>query len=350
MHKLPYNMNVETEEIMKLICQANLKLGELNGMILTLPNPKMILNATILAESKESAAIENIVTTYDNIFKQLVLNGNDDAAKEVINYRAAILNGLTQIKKDEFISINTINTLHSIICPGVGSVRKVPGTVLKNSKTGEIVHTPPQSESEILDYLTNLEKFINEEDNLDPLIKMAIMHYQFETIHPYHDGNGRTGRALNVLYLTLSNRLVLPILYISRYINKNRQEYYGHFAAVQKDITNLNDYIIFMIKGIIETAHSTIEIIRVINNLIEQANNEVRMLAPKIYDKNMINYLFYDFYTKNEYFRDALGISRNTAAKYLKELAEIGILTPEKIGKETIYKNNYLFAVISKWQ
>lgn len=351
MHKLPFDYNYNDIDVLKALNSANNKIGELNGIINLLPNPNIILNAVILGEAKESSEIENIVTTFDEIFKEITLKVNNTASKEVVNYRQAILNGYKFIKDNGFISSRMLIDIHHIIEPDVGGIRKIPGTVIKNTKTGEILHTPPQNEEEIRDYLSNLEKYINydELEDVDPIIKMAIIHYQFESIHPFHDGNGRTGRMLNVLYLVLKNKISLPILYLSKYINFTKDEYYKHLYNIRLDNKYIKDYLLYMIEGVNEMSSFTIDFIKSFRNLMDDASELIKEKCPKIYSHELVEYLFYDFYTKNEYLRDALNISRNTASKYLKELEEAGFLISEMVGKVKIFKNAYLYSLIEKW-
>ena len=351
MHKLPFNINIESKEILKALNSANSKLGELNGIAKTIPNPNVLLNAITLAEARESSEIENIVTTFDEIYREIALNENNRDSKEVLNYRQAILEGYNLVKKNGYISSNMLVDIHHIIEPEVGGIRKIPGTVIKNTSTGEVLHTPPQSENEIRDYLSNLEKYINypEIEDYDPIVKMSLIHYQFESIHPFHDGNGRTGRMLNILYLILQNRLELPILYLSKYINANRQEYYRLLHEVRKDINNLDDYLMYMIRGVEWTSDFTINFISEFRKTMDEASSVIESRLPNIYSKELVNYLFYDFYTRNEYLCNNLHISRNTATKYLKLLCDEGILIEERVGKSKIYKNAYLYSLVSKW-
>ena len=338
MHKLPFDYNYDDIDILKALNSANNKLGELNGMIYLLPNPNIILNAVILGEAKESSEIENIVTTFDEIFKEIALKVNNTASKEVVNYRQAILNGFQFIKNNGFISTRMLVDIHHIIEPNVGDIRKIPGTVIKNTKTGEILHTPPQNEEEIRDYLSNLEKYINydELEDTDPMVKMAMIHYQFESIHPFHDGNGRTGRMLNVLYLVLKNKISLPILYLSKYINSTKDEYYRYLHNMRTDDKYVKDYLLYMIKGVEKMSSFTIDFIRSFSRLMDDASERIKEKCPKLYSHELVEYLFYDFYTKNEFLRNALNISRNTASKYLNELEEAGVLISETVGKEKI--------------
>jgi len=350
MHKLPFNLDLENKEILKALNKANTKLGELNGIVKTIQNPNVILNAVILGEAKESSEIENIVTTFDEVYREIVLKENNLASKEVVNYRQAVLEGYKLVNENGFISTRMLIDIHKIIEPDVGDIRKIPGTVIMNTKTGEVLHTPPQNEDEIRDYLSNLEQYINysEIEDLDPIVKMSLIHYQFESIHPFHDGNGRTGRILNILYLILQKRLDLPILYLSKYINANKSVYYQLLHDLRIN-NNFNNYLIYMIKGIEWTCDFTINFINEFNSKIVEAEKTIKNKLPKIYSKELVEYLFYDFYTRNEYLCNKLSITRNTASKYLKSLCDAGILIEEKIGKHKIYKNSYLYSLIDKW-
>lgn len=351
MTKLPFDYNFDDIDILKALNKANHKLGQLNGAINLLPNPYVIFNAITLGEAKESSEIENIVTTFDEIFKEMSYSTTNPASKEVLNYRQAMLTGLNLLKENGFISTNHIIQIHHIVEPEVGDIRKLPGTVIMNTKTGDVLHTPPQNQAEIEEYLSNLEKYINipELEDTDPILKMAIIHFQFESIHPFYDGNGRTGRMLNILYLTLAKKIDLPILYLSKYINQNRNRYYECLNAVQEDINNLKEYLLFMIEGVLQMSESTLKFINSFTETMNQAKNLVKEKCPKLYSNELIEHLFFDFYTKNEYLCEKLNITRNTASKYLRELTEAGILLEEKIGKHKIYKNGFLYNLIKLW-
>ena len=352
MNNLPFEYNYDDIDILKSLSKANNRIGELNGLLRLLPNPKVILNAITIGEAKESSEIENIVTTYDEIFKEIALNETmPSAAKEVVNYRKAILHGFELVKENGFISTNIIAEIHRVIEPGTGDIRKIPGTVILNTKTKEVLHVPPQSEEEILMYLSNLEQYINYPDieNIDPLIKMAIIHYQFESIHPFYDGNGRTGRLINILYLILMKKLSMPILYLSKYINETKSEYYEFFKRMQEDGSLFKEYIIYFLEGISSMCDFTIHFIDQISLQIDNAESQIKDKCPKIYSHKLVQYLFYDFYTKNEYFRQALNISRNTSTAWLKELVRNGFLIEEKVGKEMLYKNAFLFDLMREW-
>ena len=346
---LPYkNVDLKTQKILEQLTISSRALAELKGYANTIPNMHILINAVTINEAKDSSAIENIVTTHDDIYKVLTESSyKEENAKEVVDYRNAIWSGFEQIKKDGYINTNTIIKIQSIIEHNNAGIRKLPGTELKNSITGETIYTPPQNEQEIRNYLQNLESFINDKkDNIDPLIKVCLIHYQFESIHPFYDGNGRTGRILNILYLVLNKLIDSPILYLSKYINETKQEYYRLFSEVRKS-NNFEDWILYILKGIEITSKETIQLIGNIQKEIKDYKEEFKTKLPKIYSKELLESLFYEVYTKIAYIEKACGVTRLTASSYLSKLEEIGLLESEKIGKEKIYKNIRLINLLS---
>ena len=346
---LPYkNANLKTNKILEQLTLSSRALAELKGYANTIPNMHILINAVTINEAKDSSAIENIVTTHDDIYKVLTESGyKEENAKEVVDYRNAIWLGYEQIKKDVYINTNTIIKIQGTIEHNNAGIRKLPGTELKNSITGETIYTPPQSEQEIRDYLKNLEDFINNnEDGIDPLIKVCLIHYQFESIHPFYDGNGRTGRILNILYLVLNNLIDSPILYLSKYINKTKQEYYKLFNEV-RNTNNFEDWILYILKGIEITSKETITLIEKIQNEMKNYKEEFRNKLPKIYSKELLESLFYEVYTKISYIEKACNVTRLTASSYLNQLEEIGLLESEKVGRERLYKNVRLIKLLS---
>ena len=348
MKLLPFNdFDLKTPRILEALNEASRSLAELKGFANSIPNQHILINAITINESKDSCEIENIVTTHDSIYKFLTKSGFKDArAKEVIDYRNAIWHGYEIIKEKGFISTNVLVELQGMIEHNKAGVRKNPGTKLVNSKTGEVIYTPPQEEKEIRDLLTNLEDYINEnDDEVDPLIKMALIHYQFESIHPFYDGNGRTGRILNVLYLVLNNLLDSPILYLSNYINKNKDQYYKLFNKFREN-NNYEEWIIYILKGIKETSKNTIELIKLIQNEMESYKEEFMTKLPKIYSDELLDSLFFEVYTRINYIEDICGVTRQTAATYLNSLVDAGLLEFEKVGRESIYKNTRLINLL----
>lgn len=347
---LPYkNVDLKTKKILEQLIISSRALAELKGYANTIPNMHILINAVTINEAKDSSAIENIVTTHDDIYKVLIQSGYKEGnAKEVVDYRNAIWLGFEQIKKDGFINTNTIVKIQQVIEHNNAGIRKLPGTELKNSITGETIYTPPQNEKDIRNYLKNLEDFINnKEDNIDPLIKVCLLHYQFESIHPFYDGNGRTGRILNILYLVLNNLLDSPILYLSKYINKTKQEYYKLFNDVREN-KNFESWILYILKGIEITSKDTINLIQKVQVEMQDYKNEFMEKLPKIYSKELLESLFYEVYTKIPYIEKSCSVTRLTASSYLNQLENVGLLESEKIGREKIYKNTRLIKLLSE--
>lgn len=344
------NTDLKTPRILDALNDASRSLAELKGFANSLPNQHILINAITINEAKDSSEIENIVTTYDSIYKVLTESGYKDvAAKEVVDYKSAIWHGYKIIKEKGFISTNLIVELQSLIEHNNAGIRKMPGTNLVNSKTGEIIYTPPQEEREIRDLLKQLEDYINSvDDEIDPLIKMALIHYQFEVIHPFYDGNGRTGRILNVLYLVLKGLLDSPILYLSNYINKNKHEYYKLFTTFREE-QQYEEWIIFILNGVKETSKNTIELIKKIQTEMELYKEQFIKKLPKIYSEKLLDSLFYEVYTKINYIEERCNITRQTAASYLNQLVEAGLLEYEKVGRESIYKNTRLIELLSRF-
>jgi Fic family protein len=319
----------------------------LKGIAKTIPIQAMLINAVVLQEAKDSSEIENIITTQDELYKALASqNKQPSQIKEVINYRKAIFTGFKLIKKQGFLRTEDIETIQKTIIENNAGIRAMSGTVLKNDKTGEIVYTPPQEKDEILDLLSNfLEHFNINQTDLSPLINLAILHYQFESIHPFYDGNGRTGRILNILYLIINDLLDIPILYLSSYINDNKSKYYKFLNQVNKT-DQWEDYILFMLKAVEETANYTIEKIGRIKIQLEKTIEKVKVEAPKIYRKELVEMIFEQPYSKIEFVVDKLKVERKAASRYLKNLEEIGVLKLEKIGRENLYLNKELIEIL----
>ena len=347
--KLPSNVELETKKVLKQLSKSHRALAELKGFSDMIPNKNILINAITINEAKDSSEIENIITTHDELFKTMSgENYKSPAAKEVVNYRTAVWKGYNIVKEKGFLSINMITEIQEFIELNRAGIRKLPGTVLKNEATGEVVYTPPSGEQEILSLLTNLEQYINnDDDNIDPLVKLAVIHYQFESIHPFYDGNGRTGRIINVLYLILKDLLDSPILYLSKYIIKNKSEYYRLLEKVTVQ-GEWEEWILFMLHGIEETANGTLKLVKEINELLENTAEDIKNQLPKIYSKELIDLIFFEFYTKISYIEEGLGVSRKTASKYLSELEEKGYLISEMIGRERIYLNKKLFKIVKE--
>ena len=343
--KLPLKKDIETKEILRATITAHKTLAELKGIANSLPNQKIVINTLVLQEAKDSSEIENIITTYDEIYRSDISDSfiNSDI-KEVQNYKDALYLGFDIIKTKNFLTINHIKEIQSTLEKNDAGFRKQSGTVLKNPTTGEIKLIPPQNPKDIEELMTNLVDYINDSslEDFDSLVKMAIIHYQFESIHPFYDGNGRTGRIINILYLVLENLLDVPILYLSRYIIKNKADYYKLLNDVSFN-NGLNNWILFILKGIEEISKETIKTIKNIENLMYETKNIIIEQKPKIYSKDLLEALFYHPYTKRVFIEEQLNVSRPTATNYLNNLEKLGILSSRKIGKEVFYVHNKLF-------
>lgn len=352
LQNLPPKADLETPEIFRLTIKANKLLAELKGYCQTLPNPILLLNTIVLQESKESSAIENIVTTQDELYKatlHITDRIKNPAAKEVIQYREAMYWGLEQITQTGLITTNVLVGIMQKLRDTDDNIRKNPGTKLANPSTKDIVYTPPEGESIIRAKLAALETFINDDSysDLDSLIKMALIHYQFEAIHPFSDGNGRTGRILNVLYLVNKDLLGLPILYLSRYIIQNKPDYYRLLREVTEN-ENWVDWIKFVIKGVGETAEMTLKKINTILQLKNNAQPIIKEALKSSYSKELVDLLYSFPYIKTSVLEDHDIAKRQTAAEYLKKIEKAGLLSSAKIGKEVYYINQGLMKVLSE--
>jgi Fic family protein len=340
---------IETIKVLRQVTKSAIALAELKGLAHTLPNPSILLNAVILKEARASSEIENVITTHDRLYQALSSKGLpiDHATKEVLRYREAMLVGFSMIKKRGFLNTNAIIEIQEILEENNAGLRKLPGTSLKNAATGEVIYTPPDDKEVILNLMKNLEDYINEQDELSLLIKLAVQHYQFESIHPFYDGNGRTGRIINVLYLCLHGMLNSPILYLSDYIIKHKADYYRLLSEV-KTKGNWEEWVLFILKAIEETSKQTVDQIAAINDLFFKTQELIREKADKLYNKELIELFFEQPYCKIEFLVSRLGMSRVTASKYLKGLEHIGVLQSKKVWKETLYINTALFDLLKK--
>ena len=350
--KLPFQENLETKNVLKQLNKTSRALAELKGVAKTMPNQNILINAIMINEAKTSSGIENIVTTHDEIYRAMISpNNTTPEAKEVVDYRSAIWEGFNLIKDSKLITNDIIIKIQEKIEHNKAGFRKTSGTIIKNTATNEVIYTPPQTYDEILDYLNNLEEYINiNDDDVDPLIKLAIIHYQFESIHPFYDGNGRTGRILNILYLIYMDLLETPILYLSKYIINNKMEYYKLFQETRRT-QNFENWILYLLKGIEQTSEETIKMIKKISDEMQNMKHELRNneITSKIYSKELLEALFFEFYTKIPYIQEQLHVSDKTAQKYLDILVSLNFLSTEKIGRERIYKNERLFNIIKNF-
>lgn len=347
---LPLPYALETKEVLKELANANRKLAELKGVAQTIPNEDILISSLTLQEAKDSSEVENIVTTQDELYKaglQIKTQIANAATKEVLRYRESISSGFNLVRKNKLLTLNIIKNIQENLVDNNVGFRRTSGTFLQNDRK-EIVYTPPQDKTEIENSMKNLEEFINDESmsNLDPLIKMAIIHHQFESIHPFYDGNGRTGRIINILYLVITGLIDLPILYLSRYITHNKSEYYRLIQAIRDRNTDNSKeweaWIIFMLRGVEKTSSDTISLIHGISQLMDQDKQILRPIFKQSYKHELLNNLFFHPYTKIEYIEKDMMVQRKTATKYLDMIVETGILKKMKIGRENYYINTAL--------
>jgi Fic family protein len=347
---LPLDWDIETKTILKSLPSAHAALAELKGIASTMPNQSILINTLGLQEAKDSSAIENIITTHDDLYKsELNLDSYKSLnAKEVQNYIAATKTGFDLISKTGLLTNRIVLKIQEILEGNKAGFRKLPGTTLKNTSTGEIIYTPPQDPEEIKDLMSNLEKFINDKEacDFDAIVKMAIIHYQFESIHPFYDGNGRTGRIINILYLIQEKLQDLPILYLSNYIIKNKSDYYRLLQEVGTK-NNWEEWLLFMIKAVNQTSRETIDLIINIRELMINYKHILRD-NYKFYSQDLLNNLFKHPYTKIEFIQRDLNVSRITAANYLNQLADDKLLTKKKLGTANYYINDPLFKLLSE--
>lgn len=347
-NNLPLDIDIETKAILKKSILANKALAKLNGVAKIIPNQAILINSLILQEAKDSSEIENIITTHDELYQSsLDISNISHATKEVQSYSRALLKGFDLVKDNSLLLTRHIVDIQQELEGNVAGIRKQAGTVLKNQATGEVIHTPPQEESTIRKLLDNLEQYINTNDGIDPLIKMAVIHYQFETIHPFYDGNGRTGRIINILYLVLNELLDLPILYLSSYIIKHKADYYRLLQEVRTK-GSWEEWIIYMLEGIEQTATKQVQLINDIKELMDNTKEKLKSELPKIYSKDLLEVLFIHPYTKIDMIVDKLEVTRKTASLYLNQLEEIGLMNGVKLGKSKFFVNIKLFELLQK--
>lgn len=341
---------LESVEVLKHLAKAHRHLGELKGTAQTIPNQAILINTLSLQEAQNSSEIENIITTQDELYKHLLSpkRHTNISAKEVANYSNALHFLYEEQGKYKMITQNMLIQAQSIIKENQAGIRQQTGTQLINEQTNEIVFTPPEP-TQIQGLLTDLENFINidrQDLKLDPLIKMAIIHHQFETIHPFYDGNGRMGRILTIAYLIQAGLLDMPILYLSRYINQNKNQYYKLLQSVREK-GMWQEWLIFILKGVEEIAISTTQLISEIKVLQQEYKNIIRTQHNKIYSQELLNNIFKHPYTKIAFLQQDINATRLTASRYLDQLVKSQLLTKHKLGKENYYLNDKLIKLIS---
>jgi Fic family protein len=347
--QLPLPLDLETKAILKKTAAARSALAEMKGAALSIPNESILISTLSLQEAKDSSAIENIITTHDELYQDDYLKKKfkSIASKEVHNYAEALRWGFETVRQKSFLTNNHIIQIQATLEENDAGFRKVPGTELKSEQTGETIYIPPQTNDEVVDLMNNLEDFINDTVlcDWDPLVKMAIIHHQFESIHPFYDGNGRTGRIINILYLVKEGLLNLPILYLSRYINQNKGDYYRLLQKVRTE-NAWEEWVLYLLDGVEQTSMQIIKIIEGVKNLMESHKERIRTELPKIYSQDLLNNLFRHPYTKIDFLMEEAGVSRKTAAKYLDELDRFGIVSKQKIWKDNYYINTDLFNLL----
>lgn len=346
---LPFDFDLETKAVMKKTAAARSALAEMKGAAASIPNDGILISTLSLQEAKDSSAIENIITTHDELYQSdfFAKNFKTIASKEVHNYAEALRTGFLTVKERGFLSNNHILELQAAIEENKAGFRKLPGTELKNEQTGEVVYTPPQSYDEVVAHMSNLEQFINDNtlSDWDPLVKMAVVHHQFESIHPFYDGNGRTGRIINILYLVKEGLLNIPILYLSRYINQNKADYYRLLQKVRTE-NAWEEWTLYLLEAVEQTSLQTIKVIKGIKDLMQKHKVKIRT-DTKFYSQDLINNLFRHPYTKIEFIMQDLDVGRITATKYLDELDQLGIVHKVKLGRDNYYINTDLYNLLS---
>lgn len=337
----------DTPAILKKLASSSRQLAELKGIAASIPNQGILINTLGLQEAKDSSEIENIVTTHDELFKDDVLPEAfaNPAAKEVLRYRQALRVGFEQVRGSGLLTANHIIQVQGELERNNAGFRKLPGTALKDG-AGQTVYTPPQDPAEIVALMGGLERFLNDPDLFaaDPLIKMALAHHQFESIHPFYDGNGRTGRIVNVLYLVKEGLLDIPVLYLSKHIVRTKADYYRLLQTVRDDDT-WEDWVLYMLDAVEQTAAQTLATIHAIKTALFDYKHRIRA-QHKFYSQDLINNLFTHPYTKIDFLQRDLQVSRLTATKYLDALATSGFVQKQKIGRGNYYVNQALSAIL----
>ncbi len=343
---LPPQAELETKEILTKTIRASRALAQLNGAIRNLPNPSLFLDTLHLQEAKASSEIENIITTNDDLYQAVVADKKFDnpATKEVISYKEAIWLGFSRLEQRPFITTNLCIELVQCIKQNTAGIRTTPGTTLSN-RQGEVIYTPPSGEQVIREKMANLETFINENDSIDPLIKMAISHYQFEAIHPFSDGNGRTGRILLLLQLKLEKLLDVPALFLSEYIIKHKDMYYEGLRSVTEN-NEWSTFIRYMLDMVETTAIKGLERLESIVQLMDTTGQEIKEKLPKVYSKDLVEVIFKLPYTKRQNLINADLGTPKTVGNYLIALEEAGFLKSIKVGKEKLYLNRPLMNIL----
>jgi Fic family protein len=347
---LPPTQDIETKAVLKKCIEATRQLEGLRQAAKRVPNQEVLINSIPLREAKDSSAIENVVTTNDRLYRFANVDAEhaDPATREILRYRTALRNGFENIKSRP-LTAQTALTICRTIKNYDLDVRSIPGTTLENKATGEVIYTPPEGADVIRDKLSNWERFLHDEVAIDPIVRMAVAHYQFEAIHPFPDGNGRTGRALNILYLIDKQLLDLPILYLSRHINMNRESYYKLLRGVTTS-ADWEPWVLFMLDAVEQTAKWTSEKIAAIETLMADTARHIKTTYPIVYSRELVELLFTQPYCRVTDLVKHDVASRNTASRYLRDLAAGGVLEQRKEGREILYINTRFLELLQRDQ
>lgn len=349
---LPSPVVLETPDVLRQLARSHRQLAELKGTAGTIPNESILIDTLALQEAKDSSEIENIVTTEDELFQGDASNAQFSslAAKEVHSYSAALKLGFHRVREQRFLRLDDVLAIQSTLLESRVGLRTLPGTVLRNQETGAVVYTPPQDGDEIVRLMANFLEHYHAPDEpgaLDPLVRMAVLHHQFESIHPFYDGNGRTGRILNLLHLVLHGLLDLPILYLSRYIVRHKADYYHHLQTV-RDTGEWAAWVLYLLRAVEETSRETVVQVRSIQKLMQATKHRLRAELPRIYSQDLLNNLFRHPYTKIEFVERDLSVSRPTAVRYLDQLTQAGFVRKMKLGRTNFYVNEPLFTLLAR--
>lgn len=338
----------ERPDILKRLNGASRALAELKGVASSIPNQNLLINTLTLQEARDSSAIENIVTTQDDLYRE---EGPGEAVgtaiKEVLRYRQALRAGFEQVRDRGLLTLNTVLDIQQQLECNRAGFRKLPGTALRDGD-GRLVYEPPQDANDVLRLMRELEQFIHDDGDFaaDPLVKMALIHHQFESIHPFYDGNGRTGRILNVLYLVKERLLDIPVLYMSRHIVRTKPDYHRLLQAVRDDDA-WEEWVLYMLDAVASTAADAVSTIQAIKQLLQETKQRVRD-GYRFYSQDLINNLFNHPYTRVDFLKDDLGVTRLTATRYLDALANDGVLEKIRVGRNNYYVNRPLFRLLGR--
>ena len=346
---LPASIDLETPAVLRQLARSHRHLAELKGAAATIPNEAILIDTLALQEARDSSAIENIITTEDELFRTDGGGYGSVAAKEVHRYGAALKVGFERVRSQGFLRLEDVLAVQSTLEQNRAGLRKLPGIVLKNAETGAVVYEPPQDAVQVEQLMDNFIVWLNrsETGDPDPLVQMAVLHWQFESIHPFYDGNGRTGRILNLLHLVMHGLLDLPVLDLSRHIVRNKADYYLGLQSVREHDA-WESWVLYILRAVEETAKETLKQVTGIRQLMQETKQRLRSQHPKLYSQELLNNLFRHPYTKVEFIEHDLGVSRPTAMKYLDTLHTAGFVKKTKLGRTNFYINEPLFALLSR--